>query len=67
MIRNHSYDSAYILPLRTVLDNSTCRNASICEQNCALVNDTDQCSCDIGFMLAEDGRSCPGTYIHCKK
>ena len=32
----------------------------MCEQNCVLLNETDEvCSCDVGFMLAEDNETCP--------
>lgn len=32
---------------------------NMCEQNCVRLNGTEVCSCDVGFMLAEDDISCP--------
>ena len=42
-----------------VLPNNTCSSESMCEQNCVLLNETEVCSCDVGFILAEDNVSCP--------
>ncbi len=34
-----------------------------CDQVCTNTNFTSECECDMGFTLADDGRSCNGMRI----
>ena len=53
----------HVLSSTAVLANSTCGNDTSCEQNCAVVNGTEQCSCNVGYMLADDETSCQGNDV----
>lgn len=41
-----------------VLPDNTCNNETMCEQNCVRLNRQEECSCNIGFTLAGDNKSC---------
>ena len=43
-----------------VLDSFRCDNTTSCSDICIEVNDTETCSCNIGYALDEDGYTCVG-------
>ncbi len=46
----------------TALPEYTCSSGSSCDQLCAVIDGVDQCSCDIGYQLANDGSTCLGLH-----
>ena len=49
-----------IASLIMITASSFCSNTNECDQNCVLLNGVEQCSCDKGYSLAEDGLTCQG-------
>ena len=41
-----------------MIPGNDCNSDNVCEQNCVRLNETEVCSCDIGFRLAEDNATC---------
>ena len=46
-----------------VLPTAECPRNNNCDQTCVLINATEQCSCNPGYMLCADSRTCYGEYI----
>ena len=42
----------------TVIPGNNCSSENRCEQNCVFLDGAEECSCDIGFSLAENNASC---------
>ena len=40
--------------------SSLCSNTNECDQNCVLLDGVEQCSCDKGYSLTDDGLTCQG-------
>ena len=41
-----------------MIPGNDCNSDNVCEQNCVRLNETEVCSCDIGFRLVEDNATC---------
>ena len=49
----------------TTIDINECEGYNDCHQICTNTDGSYYCSCDTGFMLAADNRTCQGYhYIH---
>ena len=48
----------------TTVDINECEGYNDCHQICINTNGSYYCSCDIGFMLAADSRTCQGTLLN---
>ena len=44
--------------------SSLCSNTNECDQTCVLLDGVEQCSCDRGYSLTEDGLTCQGLLDH---
>ena len=44
----------------SVLEIFECPENNSCSQNCVLINGTEECSCDNGYMLEDDNVTCNG-------
>ena len=45
------------------LELNPCKKNHGCEHNCVLEQNTYHCTCNDGFNLSSDGKSCTGDYI----
>ena len=44
-------------------DINECGEVNDCQQTCMNTEGSYSCSCDVGFSLADDGRTCTGNII----
>lgn len=46
-------------------DIDECQDPSTCDHNCTNKKGSFTCSCDVGYRLGNDGKSCTGkTYVY---
>ena len=50
--------------MATIEINECASSSSPCEHSCTNTDGSFQCSCNNGYLLDDDGRSCDGTYVH---
>ena len=54
---------AYIYVMCTTVDINECEGYNDCHQICTNTEGSYYCSCDAGFELAADNRSCTGMWL----
>lgn len=46
--------------MHLLIDVNECLNTSTCDYNCTNKKGSFTCSCDVGYRLGNDGKSCTG-------
>ena len=59
------YTAIYNVYHCTYVDINECEGYNDCHQNCTNADGSYYCSCDTGFVLAADSRTCQGYYYTC--
>lgn len=51
--------------MHLLIDVNECLNTSTCDYNCTNKKGSFTCSCDVGYRLGNDGKSCTGkNYVY---